>query len=323
MLFDVLVVGDIVIDIIADLGFSFGEIAFAASSDLRGGRVVPGGGGNVASAMAFLGLGVLFTGKCGDDVLCDYYERDLSSYGVNVLIHRCSERPTGFVISLLSSDAERTMLVHPGANLCFSVEDVESSMKTYLESSSLFVHGYSLQRDSQAEAIIHLARKFKSSGKRIFLDPSTTTLFERNKFYVEELISLSFGLILNYEEAKVYTGSEALEDVVDNLTGVAELVVIKLGYKGSLVLEGEDIFYLKPYFVDVKDTTGAGDAYDAAFLSVYLRNGDVVKAADFANWFSSRVIMDYGPRSFPSREEVLDKLARDIIFLDGEDSIYI
>ena len=44
------------------------------------------------------------------------------------------------------------------------------------------------------------------------------------------------------------------------------------------------------------DATGAGDAFDAAFLAHYRRDGDLAKAAQFANDIGSWVVARYGAR---------------------------
>ncbi len=306
--YDFVVLGDVVIDIIADTGLHFKDLRFAASTDLRTGKITPGGGGNVAAALGYLNNKVLFVGKGGNDVLCDYYINDLKTYGVDPLILRSEDKATGFVISLISSDVERTMLVFPGANEELKVDELKEEIAKLLEGENLFIHGYSLQRPKQAEAIFFVAKEFHRSGKRVYLDPSTSTLIEKNREIVEKMIEYSHGLLLNFDEAKTLTGTIVLEDIVDGLAELCEIVVLKMGNKGSIVITKKDIYYSRPLQVVPVDTTGAGDAYDAAFLSIYKKTGNIRKASDFANWFSALTITKYGPRTFPNPTEVEKKI---------------
>jgi sugar/nucleoside kinase (ribokinase family) len=59
----------------------------------------------------------------------------------------------------------------------------------------------------------------------------------------------------------------------------------------------------------VVDATGAGDAFDAAFMARYLRDGDLAAAARVANDIGSWVVARYGARP-PADEELAKILAR-------------
>ncbi len=61
----------------------------------------------------------------------------------------------------------------------------------------------------------------------------------------------------------------------------------------------------------VVDATGAGDAFDAAFLAHYRRDGDLAKAAQFANDIGSWVVARYGARPPVDAElkELISQLA--------------
>jgi len=303
-----LVIGDVVIDIIADLGFNIIDIPVGASIDIKAGKITPGGGGNIASALSYLGVKAGLVGKCGADPFCDFYENDMKTYGTNTHLIRTDEAPTGYVISILSKNGERTMIVNPGANAELSIDDIEKKLKELLSYDSLFIHGYSLQRSKQAEAIVHLAEHFVDSGKKVYVDPSTTSLIEHNRELVKHIFSLSTGIFLNEEEAASYTKTNYIEDIVERMMEESELVVIKLGFKGSMVLHNNQVKIYQPYIVKPTDTTGAGDSYDAAFLAMLSKGENIDKAADFANWFAAKTITLYGPRTFPSIEEIENKL---------------
>ncbi|MCD6529696.1 hypothetical protein J7L06_05360 [Candidatus Bathyarchaeota archaeon] len=52
----------------------------------------------------------------------------------------------------------------------------------------------------------------------------------------------------------------------------AEIVALKLGREGCLVCTKEETLRVSGFSVEVVDTTGAGDAFDGAFV-VYWRSG--------------------------------------------------
>lgn len=76
-----------------------------------------------------------------------------------------------------------------------------------------------------------------------------------------------------------------LDTQIKNLTALtgADLLVLKMGEKGSRAYRGGDIFEAKSFHVEVVDELGAGDAFDAAFLSSFLKGATISEALVYGN----------------------------------------
>jgi sugar/nucleoside kinase (ribokinase family) len=91
-------------------------------------------------------------------------------------------------------------------------------------------------------------------------------------------------LFLNEDEARMVTGTaEPAPAARAVLARGVETVVIKLGPRGCAIYDGDREVLAPAYDVPVKDTTGAGDCFVAAFLCARLRGADFSEAGQFAN----------------------------------------
>lgn len=87
-----------------------------------------------------------------------------------------------------------------------------------------------------------------------------------------------------YDDATQLTGLTDADAIADFYLRLgARIVALTLGHEGSLVATPERRERLVPIKVDAIDATGAGDCYDGAFLSEYLRTGDAFAAGAYAN----------------------------------------
>lgn len=75
------------------------------------------------------------------------------------------------------------------------------------------------------------------------------------------------------------------------------LVVVTMGANGSLVATPDQQVHVPAYAVDVKDTTGAGDCFNAAFATAYLRGLAPADAARFASAAAALSITQVGSHS--------------------------
>jgi len=83
------------------------------------------------------------------------------------------------------------------------------------------------------------------------------------------------------------------------------LVVLKQGSLGVLVSDGKDNLHIPGHIVKAIDATGAGDTFDGAFLSEWLRRDDPFAAAEYANAAAALSTTNYGAvDSIPNRDEV-------------------
>ncbi len=85
----------------------------------------------------------------------------------------------------------------------------------------------------------------------------------------------------------------------------SSIVVVKMGSRGSICWQGGEVFHQEAIKVKPLDTVGAGDAFDAAFLSFFLEKGDVsfaLRRAAFAGAIVTIMRGDY--EAFPKREEI-------------------
>lgn len=84
-----------------------------------------------------------------------------------------------------------------------------------------------------------------------------------------------------------------------------KIIVIKQGSKGALVVNKGKQYYEPSVSVNVVDSVGAGDAFDAAFLSFFLEKEDVkiaLKKAAVAGALVTTVRGDF--EAFPDRSEI-------------------
>ena len=78
-------------------------------------------------------------------------------------------------------------------------------------------------------------------------------------------------LMLNDQEAVLYSGARRFEEAVKRWKQRARTVIIKRGPKGSRWISGTDDIDVPGVRVKVVDTTGAGDAFNGGFLYAWLR----------------------------------------------------
>lgn len=99
-------------------------------------------------------------------------------------------------------------------------------------------------------------------------------------------------------------------DLKSSLTRVPSVCAVKMGERGSHLIRDREEARLKAFQVEVKDTVGAGDAFDAGLIVGILKKLPLFKLGEFANAVAALTCRGTGPLSMqPSMEEV-QKLVR-------------
>jgi sugar/nucleoside kinase (ribokinase family) len=111
---------------------------------------------------------------------------------------------------------------------------------------------------------------------------------------VRELAATIDVLSINLTEARELL-ERGIEDLPDVLADIAPVVVLRLGERGSLVIQGRDRIDVPALRVDAIDPTGGGNSYSGAFLTVYAATGDVVNAGRRAAAAAAVVVSTAGP----------------------------
>jgi sugar/nucleoside kinase (ribokinase family) len=76
----------------------------------------------------------------------------------------------------------------------------------------------------------------------------------------------------NQNEVQLITGVPDAAAAMDVLARRVPTLAIKLGAQGGMARQGDETITMPALAVDVVDTTGAGDSFNAGFLFGYLNN---------------------------------------------------
>jgi ribokinase len=89
----------------------------------------------------------------------------------------------------------------------------------------------------------------------------------------------------------------------------AKYIVLKLGERGCCVYDGKAYTYMEPFKVRAVDTTAAGDAFTAVLAVEYIKTGDIIRAARYANAAGALAATKHGAyTSLPFEGDVADLL---------------
>ncbi|MFC7583616.1 carbohydrate kinase family protein [Nonomuraea antimicrobica] len=262
-----LVIGDVVTDVVALHGSPvMSGTDTAADIVLRPG----GSGANTAAWAACLGAEVRLLAKLGYDS-SEWHTTELIKTGVHPHMAVDPHHPTAVVIAMVDKSGERSMLTNRGAGGLISAADWDPALLDGVV--WLHLSGYVLF----AEAGLGLARRAMAdagaAGVIVSIDPASTGPLR--DFGVERFTreTAPAGLIIpNLDEALLLTGATTAEAAAVHLSETYGTAVVKLGAEGALAaVGGAVVATTRGVSTEVVDSTGAGDAFAAGFLSATLR----------------------------------------------------
>jgi sugar/nucleoside kinase (ribokinase family) len=269
----VLVIGDVITDIIV-----MPEGPMVRGSDRRAIiRSRPGGSGaNQAVWLGALGVPVKFVSRVAAAEL-DGNVAYFRSRGVEPLLSGDADAPSGVLISIVDADGERSFLTDRGANLNLSAADLPFSLLDGID--VLLVSGYSFFTPGPRAAVMALQKEARDRGIPTAVDPASVGFLR--EVGAEPFLKWTAGtgtIFANLDEALELTGSVDLNLQMQTLGRFYSRVVIKRGVSGAAIGGRGGVQMTMPAPPrDVIDTTGAGDAFAAAFIACELR-GNALEA---------------------------------------------
>jgi len=275
--FDLLIPGEINPDLIlsGDVEPQFGQVEKLVDS-----AVLTIGSSSVITACgaARLGLKVAFVGVCGDDVFGRFMLDEMHRRGIHtsaVIVD--PNQATGLTV-ILNRGNDRAMLTFPGAIASLRAEDIPDDLLR--QARHLHVASYFLQ-DALRPDLPGLFARARALGLSTSLDTNWDPTGRWQG--VQDLLPLTNVFLPNAAEACALTGQESVERAAARLSAQVETLAIKLGAEGALGVRAGQTVRVPSLPVQVVDTVGAGDSFNAGFLYGCLHGWPLEKALRFAN----------------------------------------
>lgn len=266
-----------------------------------------GKGANQAVMAAKLGARVTMVTRLGRDVFGEGTLKNYREQGIDTTYVMFDEtRFSGVAPIFVDDNAQNFIVIVPGANLGLSPADAQAAAEVILAADLLVC-----QLEVPVETTLEAFRIAKSSKVRTILNPAPAAPIP------DELLRLTDICAPNETETELLTGmpvqtlAEAEAAARKLCSRGAQVVILTLGERGALLVDGAGVEHIPAVKVDAVDPTGAGDAFIGS-LAVYLGEGLAVRdAIRRANAVAALSVTRIGTQvSFPRRADADAFLAR-------------
>lgn len=281
--YDVIVIGELNIDLILDRIESFPEIGKEKLA--RQMTFTLGSSSAIfASNLSSLGSSVAFIGKTGKDLFGNFVLQNLKQKKVDTqMIIQSPELMTGATIGLNFKE-DRAMVTYPGAMEHLSFRDIP--LERLEEAKHLHISSYFFQPGLQqyiGELFRIASQKGLTTSFDIQSDPG-----ENWEIDLKAILPYVDIFLPNEKELLAITGSKTVEDALDKIKDDTNIVAVKLGNRGSACYHNGSITYQPAFLHDkVVDAIGAGDSFDAGFIYQFLRDSTIEQCQIFGNYTGS------------------------------------
>lgn len=250
--------------------------------------------------VAKLGHSAAIIGGVGNDEFGDCLLDKLKRDGVDCSKVMVSDTfATGVAFVTYFSDGSRKFIFHMGNTPAVDAKAPESKDLSGIK--YFHIMGCSLMaKPSFAEEIIKTMRIAKSLNAKVSFDPNIRKelLKDASAFdTVKEVMRNTNIFLPGVEELLMVTQEQTIEEAVKKCfeNPEMEIIVLKNGSKGCLVYTRTQSFIKGVYPVEVVDSTGAGDSFDAAFICGLLEGKDLEAAASMAAAAGALNTAAFGP----------------------------
>jgi len=225
--------------------------------------MVPGGSAcNTVIGIGKLGGHARFVGKRGKGKISEFFETNLRKNNVDPVLFQSSSF-TGRVLSIITHDAQRSMLTFLGASS--EIQPEEITKQCFENAAIVHIEGFLLFNEDLILAALNAA---KEAGALVSLDLASFTVVEESKVLLKKIVKDFVDILLaNEDEALAFTGYSDEIKAVRSLSEHTHIAALKVGERGSYIANASKIIKIKPMVTGTAvDTTGAGDLWASGFL---------------------------------------------------------
>ena len=265
-----------------------------------------GSAANTIIALAQLGAETHFDCRVANDIIGQFFVRDLNDSGVHssLNLNELLTGVTGKCLVFTTPDADRTMNTFLGASALLDVDDVD--VEAIRHSEFVYLEGYLVSADCTRNAAIQARGIAENMGIRTALtlsDPNMVIYFREG---IQEMLGSGVDLLFaNEEEACELAQSKHLNDAIERVKKVAKTFAITRGKQGAILYDGINLIDIKAHQVDAIDTLGAGDLFAGAFLFGQSQGMNFEQSGNLASLASSKIVTQFGPRLAASETQNL------------------
>ncbi|MBC3948795.1 sugar kinase [Pseudomonas folii] len=248
----------------------------------------------------------------GDDSFSDAMCQGWAQEGVGLSkVQRLSGRLPGLYCIQTDASGERRFLYwrnEAAVRDCFNTPEADTVLGSLPDYDLLYLSGITLAvlGEQGRQRLFSALAKARATGARVAFDNNYrprlwASVEQAREAYRACLAHVDVALLTEDDEQALfgYTESEQLLSAYRDL-GISE-VVVKRGSQSCLVESGGERYEIPAHRVErVIDSTAAGDSFSAAYLSMRLRGGSPMQAAEAGHRLASVVIQHPGaliPRS--------------------------
>jgi sulfofructose kinase len=292
--FDILAVGGVDADLVLTVDHlpSFDEKVIGRLV----GRLPGGPAANSACAASRLGLRVAALATVGDDEAAQIIINGYTEFGVDTsLVEVAPEATSPFTVILIDPTGEKAIVVVPGSRPRYPMDRVEQALR---RSRAMY-----MMPGDQAQ-FLELAQLAQACGAEVMIDVESTVGFEPAT--LARLLAPVDIASFNQDGFIAATGERPSPEALGRLLDYGpHTVVVTRGAQGALAVTADQAAEVQGYRMEVVDTTGAGDTFNAAFLCATFDGLALDQRLRFANAAAALSVTSIGPRgNLPTRREI-------------------
>jgi sugar/nucleoside kinase (ribokinase family) len=294
----ILAVGELLVDMIsADFAETLDDVKNFV-------RIAGGSPANMCANMARLGNDASLVATIGNDDMGQFLKNTVAATGTHTDYIRTVELPSTLILVTRSRQVSNFEAYRSADKMILASQ----FPKNFKEFAIFHTTCFALSMYPAQATILKMAKKAASQGSQLSIDANYAQKIWNNRVEAQQVVAdyCALGALVKISEVdweRLYetplTDAEAAAQHFLKLG--ARAVCVTLGEKGCLAASASETHFLPSRPVEVKDTTGAGDAFWSGFLTAFLDKKSLLNCAKAGRRMAEIKLSHFG--SLPEKVE--------------------
>lgn len=275
---------------------------------------IGGSGGIFSAILSMSGIRTYIISKIGNDLFGNLLTNKLKSYKVDtsrIVVEKNKSRGTGITINL-SYINDKYQISSLDLIRSLSVDEIMfESIKNvgHIHFSSYYM--MSGLKGHYKELISNIKKNYP--GVTISLDTNDDPEDNWDDDEIHMISKYIKVLLINEREALSITKESGIKNALNKLGKEIGTVIIKLGSRGYIAKDGKDYYSGKALAASFRDSTGAGDNFDAGFIYGLMNRFDIKKSLKIGNIYGAKSVEYFGGVGNKEKFSGIKKAIKEVI----------